>query len=112
IHGDVFTKDERGPSVVPGTRLVLRGPVTKETESNVNGAYAFDALPPGNYTIEAHAPGLSVTLKVDVRDGGVSVTPIELAVEALTSSVTVTANDPGPVVEAAQINTIKPSTID
>jgi len=60
IRGDVFTKGTNGePAVLPGARIVLRGPITKETESDTQGAFAIDGLPPGIYQIEANAPGLS-----------------------------------------------------
>ena len=58
IRGDVFTKGTNGePAVLPSVRLVLRGPITKETESDAQGAFAIDGLPPGTYQIEANAPG-------------------------------------------------------
>src|ERR1700693_917320 len=65
IRGDVFTKSTNGePAVLPGVRIVLHGPITKETESNAQGAFAIDRLPSGTYQIEANAPGLSGGLAV------------------------------------------------
>jgi len=50
IRGDVFTKGTNGePAVLPRARIVLRGPTTKETESDTQGAFAIDGLPPGTY---------------------------------------------------------------
>ena len=64
IRGDVFTKGTNGePAVLPGVRIVLHGPITKETESDAQGAFAIDGLPPGTYQIEANAPGLSGGLR-------------------------------------------------
>jgi hypothetical protein len=64
IRGDVFTKGMNGePAVLPGVRIVLHGPTTKETESDAQGAFAIDGLPPGTYQIEANAPGLSGGLR-------------------------------------------------
>lgn len=58
IRGDVFTKGTNGePAVLPGVRGVLHGPITKETESDAQGAFAIDGLPPGTYEIEANAGG-------------------------------------------------------
>ena len=58
IRGDVFTKGTNGePAVLPGVRGVLHVPITKETESDAQGAFAIDGLPPGTYEIEANAGG-------------------------------------------------------
>src|ERR1700720_2953857 len=74
IHGDVFTKGQGGErSVLPGTRVVLKGPASQATQSDARGAYAFDSVPPGKYSVEASAPGLSATQEVEVKAGGTSV---------------------------------------
>src|ERR1700751_4621119 len=78
IRGDFFTKDTNGePAVLPGVRIVLHGPITKETESDAQGAFAIDSLPPGTYEIEASAPGLSGGLGVEVTPGTASTVPLE-----------------------------------
>jgi len=85
IRGDVFTKGTNGePAVLPGARIVLRGPITKETESDTQGAFAIDGLPPGTYEIEANAPGLYAALAVEVRAGTSSTGPVEMNVAAVT----------------------------
>ena len=87
IRGDVFTKGTNGePAVLPGARIVLRGPITKETESDAQGAFAIDGLPPGTYEIEANAPGLYAALAVEVRAGTSSTVPVEMNVAAVTST--------------------------
>ena len=86
IRGDVFTKGTNGePAVLPGARIVLRGLITKETESDTQGAFAIDGLPPGTYEIEANAPGLYAALAVEVRAGTSSTVPVEMNVAAVTS---------------------------
>ena len=86
IRGDVFTKGTNGePAVLPGARIVLRGPITKETESDTQGAFAIDGLPPGTYEIEANAPGLYAALAVEVRAGTSSTVPVEMNLAAVTS---------------------------
>ena len=86
IRGDVFTKGTNGePAVLPGARIVLRGPITKETESDTQGAFAIDGLPPGTYEIEANAPGLYAALAVEVSAGTSSTGPVEMNVAAVTS---------------------------
>jgi Carboxypeptidase regulatory-like domain len=87
IRGDVFTKGTNGePAVLPGARIVLRGLITKETESDTQGAFAIDGLPPGTCEIEANAPGLYAALAVEVTAGTFSTVPVEMNVAAVTST--------------------------
>src|SRR6266478_3527457 len=107
IRAKVVTKTQNGePAVLPEARIVLHGPVNKEAQSDARGAFAIDDLPPGMYDIEASAPGLNTTLSVEVKPGTASVVPIELGMAAVTSTVTVAANDPPAIEESAQKNTI------
>src|SRR5216684_2238019 len=86
IRGDVFTKGTNGePAVLPGVRIVLHGPITKETESDAQGAFAIDGLPPGTYQIEANAPGLFAVLAVEVSASTSSTASVEMNVAAVTS---------------------------
>lgn len=60
IRGEVVTVAQNGEAAVsPHARIVLHGPVNKETESDARGAFAVDGLPPGQYNVEASAPGLN-----------------------------------------------------
>src|ERR1700687_688859 len=87
LRGDVFTKGTNGePAVLPGARIVLRRPITKETEWDTQGAFAIDGLPPGTYEIEANAPSLYAALAVEVRAGTSSTVPVEMNVAAVTST--------------------------
>ena len=113
IRGEVVTKTQNGePAVLPEARIVLHGPVNKEAQSDARGAFAIDDLPPGIYDIEASAPGLNTTLSVEVKPGTASVVPIELDIAAVTSTVTVAANDPPAIEESAQKNTISRSIVE
>ena len=113
IRGEVFTKSTDGvPAVLSDTRIVLHGPVNKETASDARGAFAVDGLPPGIYHIEADAPGLNGTLAVEVQPGTTSVVPLELGIVAVKSTVTVAASETAPAEESAQKNTINQSTIE
>jgi hypothetical protein len=70
IRGEVFAKSANGkPAVLPSVGIVLHGPVIKDTESDAQGAFAVDGLPPGTYEIEANAPGLYAALTVEVGPG-------------------------------------------
>src|SRR5260370_3141796 len=87
IRGDVFTKGTNGePAVLSGVLIVLHGPITKETESDAQGAFAIDRLPPGTYQIEANAPRLYAALAVEVSAGTSSTVPVEMNVAAVTST--------------------------
>jgi outer membrane receptor protein involved in Fe transport len=113
IRGDVFTKGNNGePAVLPGVLIVLHGPITEETESDVKGAFAVDGLPPGTYQIEANAPGLYAALAVEVSAGTSSTVPVEMSVAAVTSSVNVAASDAALGEESAQQNTISQSVVE
>ena len=113
IHGSVFTKAENGePAVLPNVHIVLHGPINKEAQSDGQGAFAVEGLPPGMYDIEASAPGLIAALGVEVKPGTASVVPIDLNVAVMASSVTVTANDDPPIEESAQKNRIGEAVIE
>ena len=68
------------------TQIVFHGPITKDTESDAQGAFAVDGLPPGTYEIEANAPGLYAALAVEQRAGTSSTVPVEMNVAAVTST--------------------------
>jgi hypothetical protein len=87
IEADVFTRGTNGePAVLPSVRIVLRGPVTKETESDALGAFAIDGLPPGTYRIEANAPHLNVGLAVKVSAVASSTVPDKMNIAAVIST--------------------------
>jgi hypothetical protein len=113
IRGDVFTKGTNGePAVLPSVLIVLRGPVTKETESDAQGAFAIDSLPPGTYEIEANAPGLSGGLAVEVTPGTSSTVPLEMNVTIVSNTVNVTATEFFAADESAQHSTISQSVVE
>lgn len=113
IRGDVFTKGTNGePAVLPKVRIVLRGPITRETESDAQGAFAIDGLPAGTYQIEGNAPGLYAALAVEVSAGTSSTVPVEMSVAVVTSNVNVTASDTTQAEESAQHNTISQSVVE
>src|SRR3984885_6347196 len=110
IRGDVFTKGTNGePAVLPGVRIVLHGPITRETESDAQGAFAIDGLSPGTYQIEANALGLSGGLAVEVTPGTSTTVPIEMNVATVNNTVNVTATESFVADESAQRNTINQS---
>jgi outer membrane receptor protein involved in Fe transport len=86
------TEQDTAGSVVPGTKLSLDGPVHFEAESDLEGKFAFNTVPFGSYTITAQAPGLTATQTVEVRAGSVSQLELEMKVQAVIASATVTAS--------------------
>ena len=85
LRGDVFTKGTHGePAVSPGARIVVRRPITKETESDTQGAFAIDGLTA--YEIEVNAPSLYAALAVEVSGCTSSTVPVEMNVAAVTST--------------------------
>jgi hypothetical protein len=113
IRGDVFTKGTNGePAVLPRTRIVLRGPMTKETESDAQGAFAIDGLPPGTYEIEANAPGLTGGLAVEVTPGTSSSIAVEMNLTTVSDTMNVTATESFVADESAQHNTISQSVVE
>ena len=87
IRGDVFPKGTNGePAVLPGARIVLRRPITKETEWDTLGAFAIDGLPSGTYEIVANAPSLYAEPAVEVSGRSSSTVPVEMNVAAVPSA--------------------------
>ena len=97
---------------MPGVRVVLHGPITKETESDAQGAFAIDGLPPGTYQIEANAPGLSGGLAVDITSGTSSTVSLEMNVITVSNSINVTATEDFVADESVQHNTINQSVVE
>lgn len=113
IRGQVVTRNQDGETaVLPDARVVLHGPTNKEAQSDASGAFAIDGLPPGQYEIEASAPGLKANVEVEVEAGSGAVVPIELSVATVADTVTVAANDTPAIDESAQKTTINQSVVE
>jgi hypothetical protein len=93
IQGVAFTVDSNGErAVVPAAKISLDGPTHMKTESEGQGRFAFNALPPGSYKISGQAPGMTTTRDVVVVAGATSDVALEMKLETVTQSVTVTAS--------------------
>ncbi len=93
IDGVVFTVDANGGhAVIPTARISLDGPTHIEAESDGAGKFAFNAAPPGAYTINAQAPGLAANRTIEVTAGSASEIALEMKVQAVVESTTVTAS--------------------
>jgi Carboxypeptidase regulatory-like domain len=93
VDGVVFTVDASGShAVVPASRVSLDGPTHVEAESDGAGKFAFNAVPPGAYTINAQAAGLAANRTIEVTSGSASEIALEMKVQAVVESTTVTAS--------------------
>lgn len=113
IRGVVFTTEQNQErSVVPGTKLSLDGAVHIKVESDSQGTFLFSTVPVGVYTITAQAPGLTATQNIDVRAGSVSQVELEMNIQVVAESTTVTASsDPLDAKESSGANTISESAV-
>ena len=83
----MFTKGTNGePAVLPGARIVLRGPITKETESDTQGAFAIDGLPPGVLRNRSECSRFVCGARGGSEGRTSSTVPVEMNVAAVTST--------------------------
>ncbi|MEG9438557.1 TonB-dependent receptor [Edaphobacter sp. HDX4] len=93
VDGAVFTVDANGVHAVVSTaQISLDGPTHIETKSDVGGKFAFNAVPAGAYTINAQALGLTGNRTIRVAAGSTSEIALEMKVDAVVESTTVTAS--------------------
>ena len=113
IQGVVFTTEQdHARSVVPGTKLSVDGSLHLEAESDSEGAFVFSTVPAGSYTITAQAPGLTASQNIEVRAGFASRLELEMKVQAMTESTTVTAStDAVETKESSGSNTVGESAV-
>jgi hypothetical protein len=87
VQGLVFTADaDGGSSVVPGAKMSLDGPVHLEVQTDNEGKFACNAVPPGSYRIRAEAPGFAATQNVIVTAATVSEMALEMRIQTATES--------------------------
>src|SRR5215472_4832770 len=90
---------DESKAVIPGATVTLTGPAgaIKTTTTDNNGAYSLAAAP-GNYTVQAAAPQLSMPQPVKISlKSGPQILNLQLAVASLAEKVTVNENS-GPAV--------------
>jgi hypothetical protein len=113
LHGSVFVVDPRsGKSVVADARVSLQGQsFYMETRTNQQGAYDFRSVPAGEYSVEARAPRLVGTVVVIVKPGAVLDVPVQLNVETVKQSVTVSAEDSSIPVDPSRQGVVNRATV-
>jgi hypothetical protein len=95
LSGTVFTVDSGGErSVIPGASVRLVAPSAAiQTVTDEQGNYSFAAVPPAGYVVEAKAPGFIGLKAVTVVPGSTLDVQIQMTVEAVHDSVTVTGGE-------------------
>lgn len=113
IQGVVITIDaDGGRSVVPKAQISLDGPKHVEAEADGEGKFTVSGIAPGSYVIIAKAPGMTATQNVMVAAGKFSEIALEMKVEAVKESITVTGNaNQVDTKEASGTNTIGESNV-
>ncbi len=113
VHGVVFTAGASGEhSVLPAARISLEGRTHVETQSNNEGKFVFSTIPAGSYTITAQAAGLAARQSVLVTRGTSSHVELEMKVQAVSESTTVTASaEPADTKEPSGTSTVGESAV-
>ena len=106
ITGTVYTVESTGAkSMVAGAMVRLTSPsLSLETTTSPTGTYSFAAVPQNTYRVDVTAPGLSGSKTVTLGSDPTLEVQIELTVNAVKESVTVTgeANAPVPVQSSSE----------
>lgn len=94
IEGAVYTVESDGArSAIPGALVRLVGPSSsQQTVTSDQGRYRFGALDANTYELDVAAPGLSGSKTVALATGSTLDIPIELSLESVKESVTVTGS--------------------
>lgn len=113
IQGVVITIDpDGGHSVVPRAKVSLDGPKHFDAEADAEGKFTIGGVAPGSYGITAKALGMTATQDVVVVAGKISEITLQMKVEVVNESVTVTgkANEVD-AKEASGTNTLGESAV-
>jgi len=113
VHGVVFTVDASATqAVVPAAQILLDGPIHLEAKSDSEGKFAFNPVPSGSYTITAQASGMTAQLSLTVMAGAVSEVALEMKIQAVVDSTTVTPSaGSADLKQSSGTSTISESTI-
>jgi hypothetical protein len=113
VQGVAFTADaDGGRSVVPAAKISLDGSSHIEAQSTAEGKFVLRAIPAGSYTITAQALGMAATLRIEVTAETVSEVELQMKLQAVTESTTVSASaEPADTKEPSGLNTVEDSAI-
>jgi len=76
-----------------GAKVQASGSVTMQTETNGEGKFAFDELPPGTYTLTANAPGLEAEQTVILEASQAMQVSLQLKPVRTTTTIDVASAD-------------------
>jgi len=93
LKGTVFIGDPGSESYIANARVLVSGPVMAITETDQDGKYTFDNVPPGAYTVEANFETLKAELSIKLEPNQLVELPIQLTLAQIKQSVTVTATE-------------------
>ena len=93
LKGTVFVGDPGSESYIAKAQVLLNGPVMDMTETDEDGNYVFDHVPPGTYMVEASFETLKTQLTITLEPSQTIKLPIQLTLSEVKTSVTVTATD-------------------
>ena len=95
VQGTVL--DPKG-NAVPGARVTLvnaQTSVQQQVMSDSTGLYRFDSVAPGDYSVSTTVPGFApVTVTFNLTTDQTREVPLNLAIQAASSTVTVTTEAP------------------
>jgi len=111
LKGTVFVGDPGSESYIAKAQVLLSGPVMDMTETDGDGNYVFDGVPPGTYTVEASFETLKTQLTITLEPSQAIKLPIHLTLSEIKTSVTVTATD-ATAVSPAPTETIDQKLVD
>ena len=102
--------DTSGASV-PKAKVTISGPdgAEKTADADANGAYRFVGLAPGDYSVVAAAPQLTLPAPVRITlTGGVQVLNLQLKVETVVQTVNVQEDAPAHGLDGCDATTHRP----
>ncbi len=114
VRGTVFTVDsDGGRSVFTGAKVLLEGSsMSVQTVTDQQGNFSFTAVAPATYQVAVDAPGFTGSRPVTVVPGSTIDVPIELELQTVKESVTVTGNvEPALPTDPSGQTTISRSTV-
>jgi hypothetical protein len=91
VQGRLFLVGPDGRVQIVGAVVMLTGPIERKAETDPEGHYAFEAVPPGTYQIEAVSSGLRAQQTITVEAHKVTDLELQLKPSEITSTVKVTA---------------------
>jgi TonB family protein len=99
-------------AVVPRVQVIasnMEGGNKEIATSDAIGNFAFNNIPAGNYSIEAHAPGFTASrLDLTLSNGGTVVAPVRLKVGSVGEQITVVAAGRAKPMTSATAGTARP----